>query len=471
MKKSINLSIFAAAAMLLAGCMVEEIATDEAPLNLTRTFTARFDPQTRTSIEMDGSTGKVLWEVGDAISVLDGTSNQKVVLTADNISEGGSLAVFSVDVAPGATYYAVYPYSEDNAVRDGELVTVRPSSRQDGKFGSGHISVAQITSDASSFNFHNAVSVLRFSQESDDAAGIVFEANSGAMIFDDVPSVEVTTGAAGTYYICLPEFSLPGGFTISAYDAEGKEFAKTFYNRELSLGTGSGLNLGSLDDHLMRILTVKEFLDIPEDDAHQYIVTGTIVDVEDDEYGDFYLDDGTESMFVYGLLTPGGEECRQFGDAGLGLGDVITLYGRRSSPNGEDGMENATYISHERLSYDYLFGQEEYGMYSIFSNSSYFLYTPQIDQIASGNRQFRIVNPNTLNWFSITGLPDKPSVGDKCSLVIDQNYIDAVPATRPEATVGKVEDDTATGSYASSKVWLYTEDGLGFIVRTTSTKK
>ena len=471
MKKSMKMFAYAAAAVLLAGCMVEEIAIDEAPEALTRTFTACFEPQTKTSIELEGTTGKVLWEAGDAISILDGTSNHKVVLTADDIIEGGAQAVFSADVAPGSTYYAVYPYSEDNAVKDGELVTVRPSAKQDGKFGSSHISVAQITSGSSVFTFHNAVSVLKFTQTGKNVADIVFEANSEAMIFDDVASVEVSTGADGTYYFCVPGFSLPDGFTITAHDADGKEYAKAFYNSELTLETGKGLNLGCLDDHLMRILTVKEFLDVPEDDPHMYIVTGTIVAVEDDEYGDFYIDDGTESMFVFGLLTPDGEERKQFGEAGLGVGDVITVYGRRSNPNGEDGMEDATYMSHETVSFEYLFGQSEYGMYSVFNQSPYFLYTPYADQIAAGNKQFRIVNPNTLNWFSITGLPDNPSVGDKFSLVIDQNYLNDVPARKPEVTVGKVEAETMAGTYSAKKVWLYTQDGLGFIVRTASTSK
>lgn len=471
MKKSKLLLAFAAAAMLLTGCMVEEIAMDEALQVHTRTFMAQFEPQTRTSIEMDGATGKVLWEAGDAISILDGTSNVKVVLSEENILEGGAKAVFSADVASGATCYAVYPYSEDNAVKDGKPVTVKPSVKQDGTFGSGHISYAELDQDSSVFTFHNAVSVLKFTQTGKDVARIIFEANNGTKLFDSVSSVEVTTGAAGTYYFCLSDLSLPYGFTIHAIDSKGVTFAKTFYNYELELKAGSGLDLGCLDDHLMKIISIEEFLDLPSDDYGFYIITGTIVEVENDEYGDFYLDDGTDSVLIYGLLTPDGYECEQFQAAGLAVGDVVTVFGQRSTATGDVCMENATYVSHETASFDYLFNQSEYGVYGVFIQSPYLLYRPYADQLASGNKQFRFVDPDSATWFSVTGLPSKPVEGSKYSITIDQNYTKEITAISAQVTVGKIEDDPMTGASTSSKVWLYTDDGVGFIVRIATVNK
>lgn len=368
---SVNLFLCAAAVLLLGGCMVEEIAIDESPESVARTFKAEFAPQTKTSIEMDGSIGKILWEAGDAISILDGVSNQKVVIAADNIIDGGRKAIFTVDVAPDSTYYAVYPYSTANAVVDGKLVTVKPSATQDGSFGSSHISAAEFTGTSSSLTFHNVVSLLMFSQSSKDIAKITFSANCDDMIFDDVASVEVTTGAAGTYYFSLPAFSLPNGFTITAFDVAGKNVSKAVFNDKFSMAAGEGRNLGCIDDHL-----------VPE------------------------------------------------------------------------------------VTHDYLFGQSAYGVYYESGETAYIAYDRFLDQIGVGLGTFRIVNPNTSEWLSITGLALDPSVGEKCSIQVDQNYSGRLSASfSGNVTVGKVEDDSMAGTPSARKVWLYGSDGVGYVVR------
>lgn len=467
MRKALfRILIIAAASLSIAGCKVEEISLGHVQERVNKSFTAVFEPETRASIEMSGTTGKVKWEAGDAISILDGVSNIRVELTAENITDGGAKAVFNAEVAVSENYFAVYPYSPDNRIEKGEAVTVRPSSRQDGTFGSNYISVGKFTANSSTFTFSSAVGVLKFTQTSDTVAKIVFAAKTDKKLFDNVAAVEVTTGTPGTYYFCLPAFSLSDGFVITAYNAAGKAKGLAYSNNAISLTAGNGLNLGSLDSKYKPVLTVAEFKALGKKNTKSYIVSGTITDVEDTVYGNFDIEDETGTLYIYGVLTPAGVAQKQFQAAGLKVGDYITLYGARNSYNGEIEMKKATYINHKPASFDYLLGQSEYGAYSEFQSSSYFSFTQYQDQIAVSNGTFRFVNPNTSKWFSVTGLPTTVSEGSEYSVTIQQNYSKAIPSSASKTVkVGKVEDDSMTGTSSVKKVWLYNSDGIGYIIR------
>ena len=91
--------------------------------------------------------------------------------------------------------------------------------------------------------------------------------------------------------------------------------------------------------------TVAEFLAAAED-ATVYVLTGEITRVQNEVYGNFDITDDTDTVYVYGLLTPSGEQQKQWTAAGLKEGDTITIYGKRSSYNGTPQMKNATYVSH-----------------------------------------------------------------------------------------------------------------------------
>ena len=91
--------------------------------------------------------------------------------------------------------------------------------------------------------------------------------------------------------------------------------------------------------------TAEQFLAAAED-ATIYKLTGEITRVVNTVYGNFDITDATGTVYVYGLLTPNGEQQKQFAAAGLKEGDTITVYGTRTSYNGAPQMKNATYISH-----------------------------------------------------------------------------------------------------------------------------
>ena len=92
-------------------------------------------------------------------------------------------------------------------------------------------------------------------------------------------------------------------------------------------------------------MTVAEFLAL-KDKTNEFELTGKITRVANEVWGNFDLTDETGTIYVYGLLTPSGEQQKQWAAAGLRLGDTITIKGAYNEYNGSAQIKNATYISH-----------------------------------------------------------------------------------------------------------------------------
>lgn len=238
-----------------------------------RTFSARFDVPTRTSVTV-GQTGKVSWVAGDEISILDGKSNVKVVLSSDNISEDGYTASFSAAVSDAETYVAVYPYSASACLdpADPSLIHIAgPSQDQDGTFSDAHISAGVFSADDSSFTFRNITGVINFTLTDPDVSKFVFRGNaseslSGPACFvidgsgvladwdgeDLGKSLSFPANSAGEYFIGTLETSLESGFRISCYDKEGLLCASASSTAPLELGAGRIVRLGDIASHLVK---------------------------------------------------------------------------------------------------------------------------------------------------------------------------------------------------------------------------
>lgn len=90
--------------------------------------------------------------------------------------------------------------------------------------------------------------------------------------------------------------------------------------------------------------TVAEFLAAAEDDTI-YELTGEITSVASTEWGNFYLKDATDEVYIYGLCSPSGEQ-KYWTESGVKVGDTITVQTVRSSYNGTPQGKNAIYVSH-----------------------------------------------------------------------------------------------------------------------------
>ena len=99
-----------------------------------------------------------------------------------------------------------------------------------------------------------------------------------------------------------------------------------------------------------------------------------------------------------------------------------------------------------------------YGAYDK-NGEAIFAYTPFIDQIAvfkgAKDNSFRIQNAPTGTYFLIEGIP--ADITDKFGISIRHNMdVPIVSSSRYEVVVAKTEN---------RKVWLYSEDGTGFIIK------
>jgi RPA family protein len=101
--------------------------------------------------------------------------------------------------------------------------------------------------------------------------------------------------------------------------------------------------------------TVAEFLAAPVSSDKWYKLTGTIESIVKEEYGNFYLTDGTSRVYVYGVTAaPVAKNDKSFPSLGVKAGDKITIVGTRAqyaSSSVEDQKEQvggpAYYVSHE----------------------------------------------------------------------------------------------------------------------------
>ena len=115
---------------------------------------------------------------------------------------------------------------------------------------------------------------------------------------------------------------------------------------------GSGENQGGgdePDDPTVKEVTVEEFIAAEVSDNVWYQLTGTILSIDNDYYGNITIQDETGSVYVYGLTkTKVDKNDNSFSSIGLSEGDIVTLVGTRDEHNGEAQVGGpAYYISHE----------------------------------------------------------------------------------------------------------------------------
>ena len=96
--------------------------------------------------------------------------------------------------------------------------------------------------------------------------------------------------------------------------------------------------------------TIAEFLAAAEDDTW-YELTGEIISIAKEDFGNFTIKDATGEVYIYGMTNGWvGSNDKSFSQIGLKVGDTVTLGSRRGSYNGSpQGGGNpvpAYYISH-----------------------------------------------------------------------------------------------------------------------------
>ena len=78
-------------------------------------------------------------------------------------------------------------------------------------------------------------------------------------------------------------------------------------------------------------------------DAKTYRVTGTVTAIANTTYGNWYLEDGTGQVYIYGTLDKNGA-TKNFSSLGIEVGDVVTVEGPKTTYNGTVELVDVTVI-------------------------------------------------------------------------------------------------------------------------------
>lgn len=299
MKRFIYSTIALAAACLAFSCaknLEEAPITEEAAQRTVRTFTCTFaEPDTK--LDLNTSTGKSTWEVGDQIMVHggeDGADFEVVTLTAGDISADGRKATISFTLDPydrkdakvESKYYAQYPAS---AVPTGDNMYYECRFNDTKNLLMGACDVGDTfvffqLSGIITYKVSGSFATAVFSGNNKEAVGYdVYQARirkdegkdvrcyywkpgngSGtpvaSTVYTSVPATDGTTlnyiylpsgsGATDKYNVSYSGVNFTNGFTIKFLDSNGDEVKRVSTSTAKNIHAGEILNLGDITSHL-----------------------------------------------------------------------------------------------------------------------------------------------------------------------------------------------------------------------------
>ena len=104
------------------------------------------------------------------------------------------------------------------------------------------------------------------------------------------------------------------------------------------------------DSKTVTPISIDEFLDKEDASDVYYMITGTITEIANPTYGNLYLEDETNSVYVYGCYpgwgATGDNRKNWLATAGIEVGDQLSVIGVRGTYNGTPQLANGIYFSH-----------------------------------------------------------------------------------------------------------------------------
>ena len=234
----------------------EEAVTPQ-PAAETLTFRAVLEqPDTKASLNSDYA---VVWEAGDQIAVYNGTEwVSSEPLTDSAIENSGRYATFSVNIAEGDTYYAVYPASAapSAAVSEDVLAVTLPDVQVIPSGGCvAKDALVQVckTSDKDNMVFKNISSLVEFKApealdgyvrfEAFDAEGTALQVAGAASVNAAAPAA--VSGNAGKV-IVKGSFAAGQNYFAVVYPQSGvSSFRFAFSKEDATNGTLKAFKTGS----------------------------------------------------------------------------------------------------------------------------------------------------------------------------------------------------------------------------------
>ena len=115
---------------------------------------------------------------------------------------------------------------------------------------------------------------------------------------------------------------------------------------------------GVYEKHIpVTTVTIAEFITKPDSKDTYYKVTGTVTSLKDNkgrdnDYGNMYVSDGTNELYLYGLYSgwgASGDNRKGFvKSAGIEVGDILTSIGYKDTYNSLIELCGGIYVSHEK---------------------------------------------------------------------------------------------------------------------------
>ncbi|MGN0195922.1 MAG: BACON domain-containing protein [Candidatus Cryptobacteroides sp.] len=121
------------------------------------------------------------------------------------------------------------------------------------------------------------------------------------------------------------------------------------YNTTIEMTSAYFENVNSVEE-----VSIAEFLAKEVSTEAWYKVTGTITSIANETYGNMYISDGTDELYIYGVYggygATGDYKKGLIAEKGIEAGDKITVIGNRGyfEKNDLDQMVNGFYVSHEK---------------------------------------------------------------------------------------------------------------------------
>lgn len=279
-----------------------------------------------TEFPLDGGSIKVTLSVkGDGFRVvipeeakswlhIDDFDSSSVTLKADK-NEGGDRAVevtFSTE-KDDKTYTCVQAFTQKGAILEVSIAEFLAAEVGDTQYRLTGVIVSEYAADSQGQSF----TIRDWSGEV-----LVYRLNdykaSGAKI-DDIITV---VGKRGAY-------------------KETKQMVSGVYEKHIPVTT----------------VTIAEFITKPDSKDTYYKVTGTVTSLKDNkgkdnDYGNMYVSDGTNELYLYGLYSgwgASGDNRKGFvKSAGIEVGDILTSIGYKDTYNSLIELCGGIYVSHEK---------------------------------------------------------------------------------------------------------------------------
>ena len=162
--------------------------------------------------------------------------------------------------------------------------------------------------------------------------------------------VKVTLNAGEAWeFSAEKDFAIPEWITVSQTSGEAGKTELTFSAEASNLGREAEMKIiAGAKNQFLKVrqgemtaseATCKAVNEAP--DGKNFTVTGTITKIENTTYGNWYMNDGTADLYIYGTLDAEGK-TKNFASLGLEVGDKVTIEGPKSTYKEKAQMVDVT---------------------------------------------------------------------------------------------------------------------------------